>query len=122
MEKDKLMEAVNLSVEILHADSRDAGWWTNDQPSKEAVCTKLLLIVSEITEAMEGLRKDLQDDKLPEYKMFDVELADTFIRLCDLAGKMNVNLGLMVVEKRDFNKIRPDHKLENRKAAGGKAF
>ncbi len=81
-----------------------------------------MLIVSEVAEAMEGHRKDLMDDKLPHRKMIEVELADAVIRIFDLAGAMNLDMGGAIAEKMNFNATRDDHKLENRKAAGGKAY
>ena len=44
-----------------------------------------MLIVSELSEAMEGHRKDQMDDKLPHRKMVEVELVDCLIRLLDMA-------------------------------------
>jgi hypothetical protein len=44
------------------------------------------LVHSEISEAVEADRKDLDDDKLPEYKGVPVELADTAIRILDWTG------------------------------------
>lgn len=74
-----------LATEI-HAANVKVGWW-NDWPVKEArYKTAMMLVVSEIVEAMEGYRKNLQDDHLPQYRMFEVELADTLIRLLDLVG------------------------------------
>ena len=43
-------------------------------------------------EAVEGVRKDLMDDKLPHRKMEEVEMADAFIRLLDFAGGYNISL------------------------------
>ncbi len=82
----------------------------------------LCLIHSEISEAMEGYRKDLPDDKLPHRLAVEVELADAMIRIGDLATYLGCDLGGAVVEKMEFNRTREDHKLEARKAAGGKAF
>lgn len=81
-----------------------------------------MLIVSEVSEAMEGHRKNLMDDKLPHRPMIEVELADALIRIADLAGALGLDLGGAVEEKLAFNASRPDHKLENRMAAGGKAY
>ncbi|HEX8552527.1 MAG TPA: hypothetical protein VF681_13345, partial [Abditibacteriaceae bacterium] len=61
-------------------------------------------------------------DKLPHRQMRVVELADALIRICDLAGAYGMDLGGAVAEKMAFNAIRPDHKLEARKADGGKAY
>jgi NTP pyrophosphatase (non-canonical NTP hydrolase) len=82
----------------------------------------LMLIVSEISEAMEGVRKNLMDDKLPHRKMIEVELADALVRIGDLAGFLGLDVGGAVVEKMDFNANRADHKIENRMRDGGKAF
>jgi NTP pyrophosphatase (non-canonical NTP hydrolase) len=83
---------------------------------------KIALIHSEISEGLEGYRKNLMDDKLPHRKMIEVEMADAVIRIADLCGAMNLDLAGAVLEKMKFNKERPDHKPENRKGAEGKQF
>jgi len=115
-------------VTVCHGASKAAGWW-NDLHTGEPIIKrphlvgeKLMLIVSEVSEAMEGHRKGLMDDKLPHRQMIEVELADALIRIADLAGEMGLDLGAAVVEKLQFNAQRPDHKRENRLAAGGKAY
>lgn len=117
---------INALVDYFHGRSKAAGWWQEDgrdlTTDKYVHATKLMLVVTELAEAMEGLRKDLMDDKLPHRKMGEVELADALIRICDLAGCLGYDLGGAVVEKDAFNTVRPDHKIENRVAAGGKAY
>lgn len=119
-----------------HKASVDAGWWTDlatganlahevrerSRLGKALVAEKLCLIHSEVSEAMEGHRKDLPDDKLPHRPMIEVELADAMIRIGDLAGALGLDLGGAIAEKMAFNSARPDHKLENRAAPGGKAY
>jgi hypothetical protein len=46
----------------------------------------IALVHSEVSEALEADRKDLNDDKLPEYLGRDVELADVVIRILDWNG------------------------------------
>jgi NTP pyrophosphatase (non-canonical NTP hydrolase) len=82
----------------------------------------LMLIVSEIAEAMEGERKELMDDKLPHRKMVEVELADALIRIFDYAGLHGYDLEGAYQEKSEYNRIRIDHTYEARAAQGGKKF
>lgn len=122
---DAIASGINILAAEAHAASRRAGWYTNlktGEPLNRNVPEMLCLIHSEISEAMEGFRKDLMDDKLPSRKMIEVELADALIRIADLSAYLGLDVGGAVVAKMAFNANRADHKIENRKAAGGKAF
>lgn len=116
-----LDECVQELVDVSHGAAAKAGWWDREK-TWETVPRCLMLIVSEVAEAMEGDRKDLMDDKLPHRKMLEVELADAMIRIADLAGALNLDLGGAIVEKIKFNANRSDHKKENRSADGGKRY
>lgn len=117
-----------------HGAAKASGWWSDlrtgddltvrndDGSTRFNVAEKLCLIHSEISEAMEGHRKSLPDDKLPHRPMIEVELADAVIRCFDLAGGMGLDLGGAIAEKLAFNASRADHKLENRRAQGGKTY
>lgn len=111
------------------------GWWHDLRTGEDMTCNMpagdapkrnvgelLCLVHSEVSEAMEGHRKRLQDDKLPHRPMLEVELADAAIRIFDLAGGMGLDVAGAIAEKLAFNASRADHKPENRQAAGGKAF
>lgn len=118
-------EAINAMVADIHGRNVAAGWWTDlstGEPKERNVGELLCLIHSEISEAMEGHRKGLMDDKLPHRSMLEVELADAVIRIMDLAGGRKLDLGGALVEKLAYNATREDHKIETRKATGGKAF
>ena len=120
--------AVGMIQRSCHSAAEKAGWWTDIHTGEpiirrpHVVGEKLMLIVSEVAEAMEGYRKNLNDDKLPHRKMIEVELADALIRICDLAGAMDLDLAGAVVEKMVFNRTREDHQIENRRKEGGKSF
>tara|TARA_R100000951_G_scaffold112718_1_gene113479 strand:- start:10163 stop:10537 length:375 start_codon:yes stop_codon:yes gene_type:complete len=105
----------------IHEYNVQAGWWPEDKETRNKA-EILCLIHSEISEAMEGLRKNLMDDKLPHRKMVEVELADALIRLFDMAGAFGYDLDGAMNEKFEYNKHRADHKLENRAKDDGKKF
>lgn len=126
-------------VEACHGAASRAGWWdwvadggrepmhvrevrARTQFGLALAGTKIALIHSEVSEALEGLRKDKRDDHLPHRKSVEVELADAVIRIADLAGALGLDLGGAIAEKMAYNAQRADHKPEARSAVGGKAF
>lgn len=119
---------ISAAQRLCHALARRSGWWTDlktgERLTREQVNIpeKLCLIHSEVSEAMEGARKGLKDDHLPHRDMLEVELADAVIRILDLAGFLELDIAAAVLEKLAYNQRRADHKLDNRKAEGGKAF
>lgn len=118
-----MKESMNKTVEWCHSAATTAGWWNGvDVLAPNVVPAKLCLIHSEISEAMEGDRKNLMDDHLPARKMIEVELADAVIRICDLAGALGLDLGGAMVEKMEYNAKRADHKPENRSKNNGKKY
>jgi NTP pyrophosphatase (non-canonical NTP hydrolase) len=100
-------------------------WWQNietgeplDRNKGEMIC----LMHSELSEAMEGERKDLMDDKLPHRRMAEVELADCLIRIFDYSAAFGYDLEGAYQEKMAYNANREDHKHEARQLAGGKKW
>lgn len=123
-------EAGELLTLICFSASFAAGWHNDlktGQPftaeqQNERFGLRIALCHSELSEALEGHRKGLMDDKLPHRRMAEVELADAVIRIFDLGGAMGYDLGGAIAEKLAYNRQRADHKLENRAAEGGKAY
>jgi NTP pyrophosphatase (non-canonical NTP hydrolase) len=107
------------SVQLkMYQISHDAGW--HNKPREDG--TMIALCHSELSEALEGFRKNLMDEHLPHRKMAEVELADCIIRIFDLAQKQGFDLAEAIDEKSTYNQIRPDHQLKNREKDGGKSF
>ncbi len=115
---------INELRDLCYNQAYEAGWHTNEDGSLKDMNKgqMLCLIHSEISEAMEGERKNLMDDKLHHRKMAEVEMADAMIRILDYCGRWGYDIGGAFVEKMAFNKVREDHKIENRNKEGGKQF
>ena len=101
-------------------------WWTSTTtgvyPINRNIGELLMLCVTELSEALEGDRKNLKDDKLPHREMFDVEIVDCIIRLFDIAGVLIPDFGEIFEEKMNYNANRHDHTVEGRLAEGGKKY
>ena len=81
---------------LCHKIAVRKGFWDEKRNIGEA----LMLIVTELAEAMEAYRMQNHDN-------FKEELADTFIRLFDLCGGLNINIGKEIEKKSVKNKLRP---------------
>lgn len=130
------MNLNELSSEIFNSNVA-VGWWTEEDTffvqqkdlfgkyNKEAatlIASKLALVHSEVSEALEGMRKGLKDDHLPHRPMIEVELADAIIRILDLCGYLSLDIDGALKEKYAYNLTRADHKLSNRGSEGGKTI
>ena len=118
-----LADAVNMLVDACHGASVKGGWWhdlNTGEPLQRNKLEMIALIHSEVSEAVEGVRKGINDDHLPQYPMEDVEMADALIRIFDYIGGHNLQAADALVDKLAYNANRADHKPENRAKAGGK--
>lgn len=98
----------NLAVE-LHKNAVEKGFWPNQEDVDDIFITKqLMMIVSEVVEVMEAIRKDKGEEEITK------EFADILIRTLDLyagvveAGYTKLSLDHALLEKVEFNKTRPD--------------
>lgn len=82
-------EFFNELANDVHTKENHKWWYDEDGTEKYNPDYQLkMLVVSELSEAMEGFRRNLKDDKLTHRDMIEVELADVVLRLLDrMVGK-----------------------------------
>ena len=85
---------MTLAIYASHVHDLNRLWWYTEDGKRlfRSHPEMLALVVSELAEALEGDRKLLMDDHLPQYPMPCVELADTVIRLLDWSGTLCLDL------------------------------
>ncbi len=119
------MKTINELSKEVHQNAVDKGWWEDKESFN--VAEKLMLIVSEVSEAMEADRKGKRADMFGyEYDLklesgkkiktnrfefwikdtFEDELADVAIRLFDLCDAMKIDLQKHIELKMEYNKNR----------------
>jgi len=97
--------------ERAHANSRDKGWYDGEE--KRNIGEMLMLIVTEIAEAMEDYRNGKMEmwyepkrDGNDKPCGFPSEIADIVIRCGDLCGHLNIDLQDAVAKKMAYNATR----------------
>jgi len=118
---------INSAAEYCNYLATKSGWWTDLETGDTLVNKRnrpemLMLMVSELSEAMEGLRKNKMDDHLSHRRMEEVELADCCIRIFDYAWAHGYDLGGAIAEKLQYNTTRQDHLPSERAKINGKKF
>ena len=121
-ENSTLIMTIHNLVKLAHRAAEEKGFWDGGGHN---IGEKLMLIVSELGEALEALRKDKHTDPgdLPivdhsdstfenNFRVlvkdtFEDELADAVIRIADLAGHLRIDLEKHVELKLRYNKTRP---------------
>lgn len=100
----------DLNELAIHIHELNQKWWVDmktGEPIARNAKELLALVISEVSECLEGERKNLRDDKLPTRIMAEVEMADTKIRLLDFASGFGV-----VLAKVELPGPIPDNKGE----------
>lgn len=95
--------------------------WEDDEYLTDAR-DGLLMIHAAISNVMEGVRKGRMSDVLPNRTEEEVWKYITFLRVFEYAEYFGLDVEGAIEEKMNFNASREDHRIENRRAEGGKKF
>lgn len=95
-------EFANL-IKKIHEGNKAKGFWDTERNKGEL----LMLIVSELGEALEGIRKPGPSEHIPEFTGEEEEIADALIRILDYAGGNNIRLMDAIEAKLVYNATRP---------------
>ena len=124
-QSDRPVVPIGLNGYAAESHEANKAWWLDletGEPIERNKAELIALMHSELSEALEGVRKDKMDEHIPHRTSVEVELADCLIRIFDFAGGFGLDLQGAYEEKMAYNAKRADHRRENRLADGGKKF
>ncbi len=112
-----LTETVDILSELMadiHKTAKDHGFWPDDPTDHQTrnFGEAIALIHSELSEALDAYRccpsteGTEVSNNIPEFLEVEEELADTVIRIFDLAAGFNYHLPSAIIAKMKFNECR----------------
>ena len=99
---------------LCHKQAIDKGFWNGEGFLSQELVPRnngelLMLIVSELGEALEALRQNCRQEAGQKWRKdtFEDEVADSVIRILDMAEALDINLEWQISKKLAYNETRP---------------
>lgn len=94
---------MNQLAREINDNAREKGFWSKERNNGEM----LMLVVSELSECLEGLRQgNPPSDKIPSFTSAGEELADAIIRILDIGEARGWRVPEAIIAKMAYNKTR----------------
>lgn len=98
--EDRSIVMINRLVARIHLNAVNKGFWDDYNPDDiHHKLSRIMLAVTELAESVEALRDD-------DNANFAEELADTLIRVLDMCGGFQVDVGPAMFDKMRVNESR----------------
>jgi hypothetical protein len=122
-EENLILSAIKILTAELHLNSLDKGFWDEEDALLEKChentklyrrvkqlfnAEKIALMHSELSEGLEGCRKDgeILDTHCPDFLNIEIEMADAIIRILEFCQRRNFRIGDALIAKHNFNLTR----------------
>ena len=102
--------AIRSLTYAVHTLAQNKGWYDGQDRTNDAIGAKIALCHSELSEALECIRTGDTEPRVTESgkpEGLPSELADVVIRVLDLAGWLQIDLGDAIRAKHAYNATRP---------------
>ena len=93
--------------QAIHRTAKSKGFWDDCDGGHRFFASLIALVHSELSEALEADRKNLESDHIEGLDGRAEELADAIIRILDISAGYGLNVPQAIYKKMEYNNGRP---------------